>query len=219
MAKSQIFFFHTPPITQLAITRILGFSIGSLPSKYLKAPLIDSTIKHASWRLLLEKLESYLNLWTHRNLNIASRLVLIKAVLQAMLLNLFSILAAPKWVIKKIKALQCNFLWGATGTNRKWALVKWTTACKPKEKGGIGLRDPSHSNAIMGTKIWWKWLFTPNKSRAAIFIAKYANHRPTEVFIRFTPTEKGSLIWNVVKQHFLLIQQHSFWELRNGKTT
>eukprot|EP00253_Pinus_taeda_P033499 PITA_33499 len=80
-AKSQIYFFHTPPVTQFAIARILGFTIDSLPSKYLGAPLIASALKHASWHILLEKLESRLNLWTHRTLNISSRLVLIKAVL------------------------------------------------------------------------------------------------------------------------------------------
>lgn len=109
-AKSQIFFFHTSPVVQRAIGRILGFPIDSLPSRYLGAPLIDSAIKHSSWRILIEKLESRLNFWTHRTLNIASRMVLIKAVIQAMPLYLLSILAAPKWVIKKIRELQCNFL-------------------------------------------------------------------------------------------------------------
>ena len=39
-----------------------------------------------------------------------------------------------------------------------------------------------------------------------------------EELIRFTPTEKGSLIWNVAKQHYSLIQSHSFWEIRDGST-
>eukprot|EP00253_Pinus_taeda_P010612 PITA_10612 len=171
-AKSQIYFFHTSPVTEFTIARILGFTIDSLPSKYLGAPLISSALKHTSWRILLEKLKSRLNLWTHRALNISSRLVLIKAVLQSMPLYLFSILAAPKWVIKKIKALQRNFLWGAIGTNCKWALVRWTTVCKPKEKGGISLRDPSHNNTIMCAKIWWQWITTPNKPWTTIWTAK-----------------------------------------------
>jgi len=155
----------------------------------------------------------------HRTLNIESRVVLIKAVLQAMPLYLFSILAAPKWVIKRIKDLQRNFLWGNTATNCKWALVNWTTVCFPKEMGGIGLRDPNQSNVIMCTKLWWQWLSSPDKPWATIWTAKYANHRPQEELIRLIPNEKGSLIWNVAKQHFLLIQQHSFWEVRNGETT
>lgn len=76
--KSQIFFFHTPPIVKHVVARILGFPIATLPSKYLGAPLIDSAIKHSSWRILMEKLEFRLNLWTHRTLNISSRVVLIK---------------------------------------------------------------------------------------------------------------------------------------------
>lgn len=101
--KSQIFFFNTPPPTQRAIARILGFTIASLPSKYLGAPLIASALKHSSWKDLLEKLEARLFLWTHRVLNITNRLVLIKVVLHSMPLYLFTILAAPKWVLKEIK--------------------------------------------------------------------------------------------------------------------
>ena len=133
-------------------------------------------------------------------------------------LYLFSILAAPKWVLKKIKALKWNFLWGSKGTNRKWALVKWSTVCKPKEQGGIGLHDPTHNNAIMSAKIWWNWLTTPNKPWEIIWTANYANRRPQEELIRFTPAEKGSVIWNAAKQHYLLIQQHSFWEIRDGSS-
>eukprot|EP00253_Pinus_taeda_P018592 PITA_18592 len=105
----------------------------------------------------------------------ASRLILIKAVLQSMPLYLFSVLAAPKWALKKIKDLQRKFLWGSTGQNRKWALVKWATVCTPKKQGGLGLRDPQHNT--------------------------------------------GSLIWNAAKQHKELIQNHSFWEIHDGRTT
>eukprot|EP00253_Pinus_taeda_P003782 PITA_03782 len=101
--KSEIFFFNTPPTTQRAIARILGFTIASLPSKYLGAPLFALALKHSSWICLLEKLEAKLFLWTHRALNMSSRLVLIKVVLQSMPTYLFSILAAPKWVLKAIK--------------------------------------------------------------------------------------------------------------------
>jgi len=174
--KSQIFFFNTPPSTQRAIARILGFTIASLPSKYLGAPLIASALKHSSWNSLLEKLEARLFLWTHRALNMASRIVLIKAVLQSMPLYLFSILAAPKWVLKAMKQLQRNFLWGSSGPNQKWALLKWEKACIPKNVGGIGIRDPEHSNMIMGAKIWWKWLSNSRTPWADLWTTKYATN-------------------------------------------
>jgi hypothetical protein len=100
--KSHIFFFNTPIITQQNIARILGFSISSLPTKYLGSPLINSAIKHSSWHDILDKLEWKLTSWNFRSINIVGRLILIKAVLQSMPLYLFSVLASPKWVLKAI---------------------------------------------------------------------------------------------------------------------
>jgi hypothetical protein len=120
---------------------------------------------------------------------------------------------------KKIRNLQRGFLWGSSTTNRKWALIKWATVCTPKDKGGIGLRDPKHSNSIMSAKIWWQWVTNPEKPWVKLWTAKYANNRPPEELIRFTPNVKGSLMWNATKQHYQLIQKHSFWEVRNGRTT
>eukprot|EP00253_Pinus_taeda_P017913 PITA_17913 len=202
-----------------AIARILGFSIATLPSKYLGAPLFASAQKHSLWTSLLEKLEAKLFLWTHRSLNMASRLVLIKAVLQSMPLYLFSILAAPKCVLKAIKKLQRNFLWGSTGPNRKRALVKWEKACLPKSGGGIGLREPEHNNLIMGAKIWWKWLSYPSTQWAKIWTAKYANNLPLEERIRMSEISKGSTIWNSTILNRDLIQKHSFWEVKDGCTS
>eukprot|EP00253_Pinus_taeda_P031183 PITA_31183 len=217
-AKSKIFFFNTPPITQRAIARIIGFSVASLPSKYLGAPLIASALKHSSWTNLLEKLEAKLFQWTHRTLNMANRMVLIKAVLQSMPLYLFSLMAAPKGVLKAIRQLQHNFLWGNSGPNRKWALVKWEKVCIPKTAGGIGLRDPEHSNAVMVAKIWWKWLTYPDTPWARLWHAKYASNLPLEEIIRMTEMSKGSAMWNSAIKHGELIQNHSFWEVKEGSS-
>ena len=43
--KSIIYFFNTPHVTQRNITRILGFQVGNLPSKYLGAPLSKKIIR------------------------------------------------------------------------------------------------------------------------------------------------------------------------------
>eukprot|EP00253_Pinus_taeda_P015289 PITA_15289 len=145
-SKSQIFFFHTSSAIQSVILRIPRFTSAKLPSTYLGAPLITSKLKHSAWKSLLEKLEAKLCSWTRRSLNMASRLVLIKAILQAMPLYLFSILSAPKWVLKELKAIHRAFLWGSSGLHHKWALVKWEIACLPKKGGGIRFRDPTHNN-------------------------------------------------------------------------
>lgn len=149
----------------------------------------------------------------------ANKIVLIKVVLHSMPFYLLSILAAPKWVLKEIKNLQCNFLWVSSGPNRKWALVKWDNVCLPKKAGGIGLRDPGYSNKVMGAKIWWIWLSNPNTPWASLWTAKYENNNPIEERIRMSEISTGSVIWNSAIQHRDLIQKHSFWEVKNGNTT
>eukprot|EP00253_Pinus_taeda_P025653 PITA_25653 len=216
--KSQIFFFITPVTTQNSIAKILGFTIAKLPSKYLGAPMIASALKHAAWTDLLDNFEAKLSLWTHRALNMASRIILIKAILQYLPLYLFTLLAAPKWVIKAIRNLKHNFLWGSSGKNRKWALVKWDKVCLPKMSGGIGLRDPALSNTVMGAKLWWRWLAYPNTPWASLWTAKYASNKPIEDRICMTEQSEGSIIWNAAIQHRHLIQQHCFWEIKNGNT-
>ena len=134
-----------------------------------------------------------------------------------MSLYLFSILVVLKWMLKEIKLLQRSFLWGRNGLRCKWALVKWEKACLPKNGGGVGLRDLSHSNEVMGARIWWKWLIAPLTPWASLWTSMYASHCPVEERIRISEVSMGSLIWNSAKQHRSLIQQHSFWEVKNGE--
>ena len=111
--KSHICFFNTCHITKRNIYHILGFSKGTLPSKYLGAPLLDSLLKYVSWKDLLDCLNLRLSSWTYHSLNLPNHLTLLKLILQTLALYLFSILAAPKSILKKIKSLQRNFLWEA----------------------------------------------------------------------------------------------------------
>ena len=144
--KSDIFFFNTPPTTRRNIIIILGFAEGTLPSKYLGVPLLEGKSSQRNWKELLDKMESKLHSWTHRALNFPARLTLVKYVLQAMPSYVFSVLSAPKAVLKKIRAIQRNFLWGSSEVKQKWDLVDWDTVCKPKRVGGLGLRDPEVAN-------------------------------------------------------------------------
>ena len=127
-----MYFFNTPKVRRRNILRILEFSEGVLPSKYLGAPLADSTMKQISLKDLLDKLKKNISQWTFRALNLSSRLILVKSVLQVMPLYLFSVLATPKLVLKQIRNIQRTFLWGGIEGNMKWDLVDWKTLCKPK---------------------------------------------------------------------------------------
>ena len=156
--KSQLFFFNTHNKTKRDILRTLGFTKGHLPSKVLGVPLVEGIPKARQWKELLDKMERKLRNWTYKALNFPARLTLVKVVLQAIPTYLFSVLSAPKAILKGIKAIQRNFLWGSLELKQKWALVDWETVCKPKKARGLGLRDPEIANKVMSTKIWWRWV-------------------------------------------------------------
>ena len=39
---------------------------------------------------------------------------------------------------------------------KKFHLVKWTTIKAPKDKGGLGIRDPEQMNKDLGAKLVWR---------------------------------------------------------------
>jgi len=171
--KSKLFFFNTPDAVQLHISRLLGIPKSSLLSNYLGIPLMGTTTRSISWDNLLLSISNTLRNWTFRPLNIASRPVLLKFVLQTLPTYLFTTLAAPKQVIKVIRNLHQNFLWHGHQPNKKWALVGWDKICTPKSMGGLGLRDPGKLNQVMGSKMWWRWLKMPTTLWAQIWKKKY----------------------------------------------
>jgi hypothetical protein len=217
--KSQIFFFNTPPQVQRHISDILGFKRSSLPSKYLGIPLIDNALRNSSWELLLSSFSKRLSSWTFRALNLPSRLILLKAVLQALPIYTFSALAAPKFVLTTIKSLQRNFIWQGLNKEKKIALVSWEKLCKPKAQGGLGLRDPSIMNKVLSAKIWWRWLKNPTDLWARLWRKKYAPRTAEKNLIRWNGDNPGSLIWTAARQNRQLVTQHAFWDVGNGETT
>jgi hypothetical protein len=100
--KSKLYFFNTPVPVQRHISRLLGIPRSSLPSNYLGVPLTGAAASSISWDSLILSISSRLRNWTFHPLNLASRLVLLKSVLQALPTYLFTALAAPKKVIKAI---------------------------------------------------------------------------------------------------------------------
>ena len=112
-----------------------------MPTKYLGVPLGQGIIRQASWQDLLDRVKARLVSWVLKPLNLPGRLVMVKLVLQVMPMYLFSVLFAPKSVLKEIRSIQRNFLWAGRESKAKFSLVSWEKVSMPKEKGGIGLKD------------------------------------------------------------------------------
>jgi len=95
-----------------------------------------------------------LSSWTFQMLNLPSCLILLKSILQTFPIYSFSTLAAHNFILTAINTLQRNFLWKGAKMEWKIALISWENICKPKLKGGLGLRDPTILNKVLSAKIW-----------------------------------------------------------------
>lgn len=126
-------------------------------------------------------------------------------------------LAAPKSILKRTRAIQRNFLWGSSELKHKWALVDWEIVCKSKRDGGLGLQDPKIANKVMSAKIWWRWVNHKEEPLAKFWHHKYAQGMPKKSLIHYEGQCTGSPIWQAANTNISLIQNHRFWEIGNGE--
>jgi hypothetical protein len=98
-SKSMIYFFNTNPTIQWNLENILGFESKTLPTKYLGIPLTDRACKMETWEGVINKKQERVKKWTYKSLNVAGRLILTKAVLQAIPTYMMSVFPTPKIIL------------------------------------------------------------------------------------------------------------------------
>ncbi|KAK3224610.1 hypothetical protein Dsin_004472 [Dipteronia sinensis] len=129
----------------------------SFSINYLGLPLGSNHGTKAFWNLVIAKIESRLAPWKKKFLSKGGRLVLIKSVLSSIPTYYMSVFRMPVGVAQKIEKLQRSFLWGDGTEKRKLHAVDWTTVCKSKKKGGLGISRMLDKN--FGLLFKWVWRF------------------------------------------------------------
>ncbi|XP_058763724.1 uncharacterized protein LOC131637156 [Vicia villosa] len=130
---------------------------GNIPFSFLGIVVGENPRRKKVWKKVIDNIKNILSSWKGRNISIGGRVMLINVVLNAIPFFTFSFYKAPTKVLKEIKGLQSNFLWSGNVNKRSIHWVKWDTICKPKEKGGLGVRDFGEFNKVLLLK--WKWRF------------------------------------------------------------
>jgi hypothetical protein len=144
LTKSKIYGWNITPREMLDISRVLGMEGCTTwdAFKYLGVPIFKSKPKAAQWTPLIDKLKNRINSWGATWLNLAGKVVLIKAVLASIPIYQSSLLLAPVTTIQKIEALLRRFLWeGGKQTGRKLHLISWEKVTKPFLEGGLQLKN------------------------------------------------------------------------------
>ncbi|KAE8717060.1 hypothetical protein F3Y22_tig00110065pilonHSYRG00307 [Hibiscus syriacus] len=123
----------------------------------LKVGLPLGATKNSSfiWDLVVQNFQSKLAGWRAATLSLAGRLVLIKSVLCSLPTFFLSMFKIPTSIFKSLNSIMANFLWGGGIGKNKIHWVNWEEVCKPKNEGGLGVRNLSCMNrALLGK---WSW--------------------------------------------------------------
>eukprot|EP00253_Pinus_taeda_P014252 PITA_14252 len=87
--------------------------------KYLRLPIFNKRASSKDWSPQLDKFKAKMQVWGSSWLNIASKVMLIKAVLNSLPIFKFFVLLAPVGIIKKMEELIRQFFWKGGKQNDK----------------------------------------------------------------------------------------------------
>ncbi|GKB49924.1 RNA-directed DNA polymerase, eukaryota, reverse transcriptase zinc-binding domain protein [Tanacetum coccineum] len=140
---------------QNIILGIVPFAIGRLLVRYLRVPLITKKINASDCKPLVEKVKNKVLDWRNKALTYFGRLQLIPYVLSAMQIYWASIFLLLKNVIYEINKLLKGFLWCQGELTKGKAKVSWEKVYKPKEQGGLGIKNLQVWNEVLLAKQLW----------------------------------------------------------------
>ncbi|WCJ39636.1 RNA binding RNA-directed DNA polymerase [Euphorbia peplus] len=177
-SKSKVFFSpHISDIMSRGICDILGVERTHDLGVYLGMPLMHGRVNAETFSHVVDKVCSRITGWKVKNLSFVGRLMLIKSVTSSILTYSMQTVLLPSSICSKLDACNQNFLWGSEPNARKIHLVNWNEVCKPKNEGGLGIRDTRTFNLAMLAKLSWKVLISNDSLWVRALRAKYGGDR------------------------------------------
>lgn len=71
--------------------------------------------------------------------------------------------------------MQRGFLWGGSDSSVKIPWVSWSDICKPKNKGGLGIKDLGYFNKALVGKWIWRILDEENRFWVRVLKSSYGS--------------------------------------------
>lgn len=145
----------------------------------------------------------------------AGRLTLIQSVTSSVPIYAMQTAKLPSSVCDSLDKLNRNFLWGDTNDKKKVHLLCWKKVCKPKCKGGLGLKMTADMNRAMLAKASWR--ITNNDSGLWCKILKCKYLQTNSILDSSYKKHVGcSSTWNSILHGAGLLRAEILWRVGNG---
>jgi hypothetical protein len=138
--------------------------LARFPIRYLGLQLALMPLSKAEWQPLLDQVIKCVPAWQRGLIKREGRLVLINSVVAARAVHQMVVAEAPVWLLKDINRWVRAFFWaGKDEVHGGQCLVAWRSICKPKEFGGLGVKDLSLQGLAL--RLRWMWLRRTDPAR------------------------------------------------------
>ena len=198
------------------LAKELGCKIGALPTSYLGLPLGAKHKAVGVWDSIEERFRKRLASWKIQYISKGGRATLIRSTLSSLPIYYLSLFRMPQKVCARLENIQRQFLWGGSDQDRKIALVRWTTVCMAKNKGGIGIKSFSKMNKALLSK--WSWRFA--KERNSLWRKVICSKFGESCGGWHTSDIKGgygSSLWKDIRKEWPSFFQNSVFALGDGR--
>jgi hypothetical protein len=147
---------------QEQVRNILQIERQVFDAKYLGLPTPMGRMKGARFQHLKERL----------NMSVAAKVVLIKAVAQALPTYSMSVFKLPLGLCDDLNSIIRDFWWGVENGKRKTAWIVWEELILKKCCGGMGFKDLRLFNQAMLARQAWRLIQLPDSLCARLLKSK-----------------------------------------------
>lgn len=217
LEKSTLYLAGVKEVDSVAILEQFPFEAGALPVRYLGLPLLTKKMNAKDYSPLISRIRNRISTWTARHLTFAGRLQLIGSVLYSIINFWMSAYRLPNSCIHEINSICAAFLWSGPVLSPHKAKVSWADVCKPKEEGGLGLRNLLEANTVSCLKLIWR-LMAVRSSLWVQWIWRYLIRKGSFWSIKES-SSLGSWMWKKLLKLRTLAFQFMQVEINSGSTT
>ncbi|XP_062006013.1 uncharacterized protein LOC133723213 [Rosa rugosa] len=200
---------------KVSIQNFLGVSFVPFHERYLGIPTVAGKSKKMMFKRINDRLVSHMSGWQSKFLSKAGKLVLVKAVAQAIPTYAMNVFRLPKGVCRSFQSKVSNYWWGDGKGKRGIHWGKWSLLCHNKKYGRLGFRDIQGFNQALLAKTVWRIATNPNSLVHTVLQAKYF---PDSNWVVVRSCPGVSMIWSSLLWGRDLLVNGLRWRVGKGES-
>lgn len=221
LSQEKTYIYFSPNVkhaTKRAICVSSGFKEVQDLGRYLGANISHPKRRKAKYETVIERIKTRLSGWNTASLSMAGRITLVKSFTSSMALYPMQHDRLPSGVTSDIEKAQRSFIWGEQEGSKKRHAINWNQLCKPKDVGGLGIRNLQLMNDAFLSKILWRMHVEPTSLWAQVLLGKYG--RSSNIEHGLISKHRDSKLWKELAKLWVSFHTHIQYEgLEDGSNS